>query len=174
MFLHRSKLADCVHCPAQEQLITIQSYNHKDNEYSLHRNEVLIWYRQTIRCSAKKTSTQIWQPMKTTVTNGWLSAKPLKNQPALKSWTDLNEEMFSILYEIIEEQRLPSGWKCQYVLMANYFVSYGHICTLFWLAQPKVKISTTFNCYCCVRYIQTVLWSLNWIIMPIGLREINW
>ena len=45
--------------------------------------------------------------------------------------------------------------------MANYFVSYGHICTLFWLAQPKVKISTTFNCYCCVRYIQTVLWSLN-------------
>jgi len=42
MFLHRSQLADCVHCPAQEQLITIQSYNHKDNEYSLHRNEVLI------------------------------------------------------------------------------------------------------------------------------------
>ena len=57
--------------------------------------------------------------------------------------------------------------------MANYFVSYGHICTLFWQAQPKVKLPTTFNCYCCVRYIQTVLWSHNWIIMPIGLREIN-
>ena len=61
-------------------------------------------------------------------------------------------------------------WDSQW---ANYFVSYGHICTLFWLAQPKIKISTTFNCHCCIRYIQTVLWSHNWIIMPIGLREIN-
>lgn len=24
-------------CPVEERLITIQSYNHKDNEYSLHR-----------------------------------------------------------------------------------------------------------------------------------------
>ena len=82
MFTHRSQLADCVQRPVQEQLITIQSYIHKDNDYSLHRNSILVWYRQTIEF--------MWARLQWRI----IGQKPFNKLPLLKSRATWNVGMF--------------------------------------------------------------------------------
>jgi len=110
MFTHRSQLADCVQRPVQEQLITIQSYIHKDNDYSLHRNSILVWYRQTIGF--------MWARLQWRI----IGQKPFNKLPLLKSRATWNVGMFP-------NTGCNQTWMMNIIWLEILVYSYAGLCT---------------------------------------------